>query len=146
MRRALSVLVMFCLAIVLVRAEQFEVMAAGEARVNEAGQLVLNGSLLERRGLLHVAPRIVGTDVSGEWLITFEQEIADGQPVQSGTLRGRIIGGMAQLTPEGALHGLRDVRLEITEGSGEHAAVQQGDGTLELQLGTTFTARLTLAF
>lgn len=68
----------------------------------------------------------------GAWTLTVLPANADAAASDRGTLSGTITGGTLSFTSEGTLSGASSVQLTIEGGTGEHAAVSSGSGTINL--------------
>jgi hypothetical protein len=138
------------LAPLLAARASLEAKIHGEARATETGQLVLRGALEgDVAGTLHVTLRGDGPQAAGHWHLTFETTQDDGTVVETGGLRGAVTGGSVMPGPDGRVVALSNLTLLVTEGSGQHTAVAEGSGRLDVRLGRDiepFTATLAITF
>ncbi|HEX9919171.1 MAG TPA: hypothetical protein VGA87_08390 [Pyrinomonadaceae bacterium] len=78
----------------------------------------------------------------GSWTLTVLPAQADASSSDRGTLSGTVTGGTLSFTPEGTLSGASSVQLTIGGGTGEHAAVSAGSGTINLSSDTESPSKL----
>lgn len=102
--------------------------------INAAGDLPGMGKLsLKREG---------NNVVGGAWNLTVLPANADAAASERGTLSGTVTGGTLSFTPEGTLSGAGSVQLTIEGGTGEHAGVGAGSGTITLSSNTENPSKL----
>lgn len=93
--------------------------------------------LLEAAGDLHgmgkVTLRRDGNNViGGTWSLTVLPAEADASSSEKGKLSGTVTGGSITFDPDDTLSGVSAVQLTIEGGTGQHASVSGGSGTLSL--------------
>lgn len=99
--------------------------AAGVALILEAA-----GDL---PGMGKVSLRREGNNVTGgSWSLTVLPPNADASSSEKGTLTGTVTGGSFAFNPDGTLAGVSAVQLTVESGTGQHASVSGGSGTLNL--------------
>jgi hypothetical protein len=92
--------------------------------LNAAGDLPGMGKLSFKRE---------GNNVTGgNWTLTVLPANADATSSERGTLSGTVTGGALSFNSGGTLAGASSVQLTIEGGTGEHAAVSAGSGTINL--------------
>ena len=91
-----------------------------------------------------------GTIAGGTWLVLVTTTLPDGTVEVRGTIRGQVLRGSFEADADGNQLIVRDVALEIVEGTGEYAAVMAGTGSLEAvadaDITPQFTGTLALTF
>ncbi len=103
--------------------------AAGEGEgvafvLNASGDLPGMGKLaLKREG---------GNVTGGTWTLTVLPPNADATSSERGKLSGSVTGGTLSFDGSGAPSGASEVRLSVEGGTGEHAGVSGGSGTINL--------------
>lgn len=103
--------------------------AAGEGEgvafvLNASGDLPGMGKLvLKREG---------GNVTGGSWTLTVLPPNADATSSERGKLSGSVTGGTLSFDEGGNLSGASEVRLSVEGGTGEHAGVSGGSGTVNL--------------
>ena len=93
--------------------------------------------ILEAAGDLHgmgkVTLRREGTNVvGGTWSLTVLPAEADASSSEKGRLEGDVTGGSLAFDPDDTLSGASAVQLTVESGTGQHASVSGGSGTLTL--------------
>ena len=93
--------------------------------------------LLEAAGDLHgmgkVTLRREGSNVvGGTWSLTVLPADADASSSEKGRLDGAVTGGSITLEDDDTLAGVSSLQLTVESGTGEHASVGGGSGTLNL--------------
>ncbi len=93
--------------------------------------------LLQAAGDLHgmgkVTLRREGNSVTGgSWSLTVLPANADATSSEKGSLTGAVTGGSITFNPDGTLAGVSAVQLTVEGGTGQHASVGGGSGTLSL--------------
>lgn len=93
--------------------------------------------LLEAAGDLHgmgkVTLRRQGNNViGGSWSLTVLPADADASSSEKGRLNGAVTGGSITFDPDDNLSGVSSVQLTVNGGTGQHASVSSGSGTLSL--------------
>jgi hypothetical protein len=93
--------------------------------------------LLEAAGDLHgmgkVTLRREGNNViGGTWSLTVLPAEADASSSEKGSLNGAVTGGAITIGPDDTLSGVSSVQLTVEGGTGQHASVGGGSGTLSL--------------
>lgn len=93
--------------------------------------------LLEATGDLHgmgkVTLRREGNNVvGGTWSLTVLPADADASSSEKGQLNGAVNGGSFTFNPDDTLSGVSSVQLTVEGGTGQHASVSGGSGTLNL--------------
>jgi hypothetical protein len=74
-----------------------------------------------------------GDDVTGgTWSLTVFPANADATSSAKGKLTGSVTGGSVALNADGTVAGVSAVQLTVEGGTGEHASVSGGSGTLGL--------------
>ena len=92
--------------------------------LNAAGDLPGMGKLTFKRE---------GNNVTGgSWTLTVLPANADATSSERGTLSGTVTGGTLSFNPGGTLSSASSVQLTIEGGTGEHAGVGAGNGTINL--------------
>ena len=94
--------------------------------------LVLNASG-DLPGMGKVTLRREGNNVTGgSWSLTVLPPDADASSSEKGRLTGSVGGGSFAFNPDGTLAGVSAVQLTVEGGTGQHASVGGGSGTLSL--------------
>jgi hypothetical protein len=93
--------------------------------------------LLEAAGDLHgmgkVTLRREGNNVvGGTWSLTVLPAEADASSSEKGSLSGDVTGGSITLGPDDTVVGVSSLQLTVENGTGQHASVGSGSGTLSL--------------
>jgi hypothetical protein len=93
--------------------------------------------LLEAAGDLHGMGKITlrreGNNViGGTWSLTVLPAEADATSSEQGKLNGAVTGGSITFDPDDTLSGVSAVQLTVEGGTGQHASVSSGSGTLSL--------------
>lgn len=93
--------------------------------------------LLKATGDLHgmgkVTLRREGNNViGGTWSLTVLPADADASSSEKGQLHGDITGGSVIFNPDDTVSGVSSVQLTVAGGTGQHASVSGGSGTLNL--------------
>jgi hypothetical protein len=84
-------------------------------------------------GMGKVTLRRDGNNVTGgSWSLTVLPPNADASSSEKGRLTGAVTGGSFTFNPDGTLAGVSAVQLTVEGGTGEHASVSGGSGTLSL--------------
>lgn len=84
-------------------------------------------------GMGKVTLRREGDNVTGgSWSLTVLPADADASSSEKGRLNGAVTGGSFTFNPDGTLAGVSSVQLTVEGGTGEHASVGGGSGTLGL--------------
>jgi len=84
-------------------------------------------------GMGKVTLRREGNNVTGgSWSLTVLPPNADASSSEKGRLTGSVTGGSFAFNPDGTLAGVSAVQLTVEAGTGEHASVSGGGGTLAL--------------
>jgi len=84
-------------------------------------------------GMGRVTLRRDGNNVTGgTWSLTVLPAGADASASEKGRLSGAVTGGSFSFRPDGTVAGVSSVQLTVEEGTGQHAAVSGGGGTLNL--------------
>lgn len=103
--------------------------AAGEG---EGVAFVLDASG-DLPGMGKVALKREGGNVTGgSWTLTVLPPNADAASSERGKLSGSVTGGTLSFDESGAPTGVSEVRLSVEGGTGQHAGVTGGTGTLNL--------------
>jgi hypothetical protein len=85
-----------------------------------------------------------GNNVTGgSWTLTVLPPAADAQASERGRLNGSVGGGTLSFNADGTLSGASSVQLNVEGGTGEHAGVSGGTGTLSLSPNPENASRLT---
>ena len=92
-----------------------------------------------------------GNNVTGgSWSLTVLPPNADASSSEKGRLTGAVTGGTLTFNPDGTLAGVSGVQLTVESGTGQHASVSGGSGTLSLSAAaenpSKFTGTLALNF
>ena len=93
--------------------------------------------LLDASGDLHGMGKLTlrreGTNViGGSWSLTVLPAEADATSSEKGRLNGAINGGSVTLAPDDTVVGVSSLQLIVEDGTGQHASVSSGSGTLSL--------------
>lgn len=133
-----------------VEGEPVRFEARGETHEAEGGQLRLEGQLTGSvAGRLAITVLEPGTSMSGHWRLTLV-DLAEGQePIEVGSLSGLLTNGHVLAEPDGTIVGLADITVAVSEGTGLHADVTTGSGTLDLRFtpgASAFLADLALSY
>lgn len=92
--------------------------------IDAAGDLPGMGKLILRRE---------GNNVTGgSWSLTVLPPDADAQSSERGQLHGSVSGGTLSFNADGVLSGVSSAQLTVESGTGQHAGVSSGSGTLSL--------------
>ena len=84
-------------------------------------------------GMGKVTLRREGNNVTGgSWSLTVLPPNADATSSEKGGLTGAVTGGTFTFNPDGTPAGVSAVQLTVEGGTGEHASVGGGSGTLSL--------------
>ena len=84
-----------------------------------------------------------GNNVTGgSWSLTVLPPNPDASSSEKGRLTGAVSGGTCSFNPDGTLAGVSDVQLTIEGGTGEHASVNGGSGTLTLSVDAENSSKL----
>ena len=84
-------------------------------------------------GMGKVTLRREGNNVTGgSWSLTVLPPNADASSSEKGRLTGAVTGGSFTFNPDGTLAGVSSVQLTVEGGTGQHASVSAGSGTLSL--------------
>ncbi|MET0647940.1 MAG: hypothetical protein ABW208_15090 [Pyrinomonadaceae bacterium] len=84
-------------------------------------------------GMGKITLRREGNNVTGgSWSLTVLPPNADATSSEKGRLTGAVSGGSVTFNPDGTLAGVSGVQLIVEGGTGEHASVSGGSGTLIL--------------
>jgi hypothetical protein len=84
-------------------------------------------------GMGKVTLRREGNNVTGgSWSLTVLPANADASSSEKGRLTGAVTGGSFAFNPDGTLAGVSAVQLTVEGGTGQHASVSGGSGTLGL--------------
>lgn len=102
--------------------------------INAAGDLPGMGKLTFKRD----GNNIIG----GTWALTVLPANADATSSERGTLSGAVTGGTLSFNTDTTLTGASSVQLTIEGGTGEHAAVSAGSGTVNLSTGAENPSKL----
>jgi hypothetical protein len=78
----------------------------------------------------------------GTWSLTVLPANADATSSERGTLSGTVNGGTLSFNSNGVLSGASSVGLTVEGGTGEHAAVSAGSGTINLSTDAEKPSRL----
>lgn len=85
-----------------------------------------------------------GTNVTGgSWTLTVLPANADAAASERGRLSGSVSGGTVSFNDDGTLSGANSVQLTVEAGTGEHAGVSGGTGTVSLSASPENPSRLT---
>ena len=68
----------------------------------------------------------------GSWSLTVLPPNADASSSEKGKLTGAVNGGSVTFNTDGTLAGVSAVQLTVEGGTGQHASVSGGSGTLSL--------------
>jgi hypothetical protein len=91
-----------------------------------------------------VTLRREGNNVTGgSWSLTVLPPNADATSSEKGKLTGDVTGGSVTLNPDGTLAGVSAVQLTVAGGTGQHASVSAGSGTLALSHDAENPSKLT---
>jgi hypothetical protein len=113
--------------------------AAGDG---EGVSLLLNASG-DLPGVVKVSFQRDGARVAGgSWTLAVQRPRADGMPVEKGTLAGDVTGGTLTFNGDGALTRADSIRLTIQSGTGQHAGVKSGVGSINLSPGAENPSQL----
>ncbi len=93
--------------------------------------------LLEAAGDLHgmgkVTLRREGNNViGGSWSLTVLPADADASSSEKGRLNGTVTGGSIIFDPDDTVVSVSSLQLTVVDGTGQHASVSSGSGTLSL--------------
>lgn len=103
--------------------------------LNAAGDLPGMGKLTLRRE---------GNNVTGgSWSLTVLPPNADASSSEKGRLNGAVTGGSFAFNSDGTLTGVSAVQLTVEGGTGEHASVSGGSGTLAISADAENPSKLT---
>ena len=95
-------------------------------------------------GMGKVTLRREGNSVTGgSWSLTVLPPNADASSSEKGRLTGAVTGGSITLNPDGTLAGVSAVQLTVEGGTGQHASVSGGSGTLSLSADAENPSKLT---
>lgn len=84
-------------------------------------------------GMGKVALKREGGNVTGgSWTLTVLPPNADAASSERGKLSGSVTGGTLSFDESGAPSGASEVRLSVEGGTGQHAGVSGGSGTINL--------------
>lgn len=92
--------------------------------LNAAGDLPGMGKLILKREGNNVA--------GGSWNLMVLPANPDATSSERGTLSGTVTGGTLSFNSDGVLSGASSVQLTVEGGTGEHAGVSAGSGTINL--------------
>ena len=70
--------------------------------------------------------------VGGTWSLTVLPADADASSSEKGRLNGTVTGGSITFDPDNTLVGVNSLQLTVQGGTGQHASVGSGSGTLGL--------------
>lgn len=73
-----------------------------------------------------------GNVTGGSWTLTVLPPNADASSSEKGRLTGAVTGGSVAFNPDGSVASVSAVQLTVEGGTGEHASVSGGGGTLAL--------------
>lgn len=102
--------------------------------INAAGDLPGMGKLTFKREGNNV--------IGGSWSLTVLPANADATSSERGTLSGSVTGGALSFNSGGTLSGASSIQLTIEGGTGEHAAVSAGSGTINLASDAEISSKL----
>jgi hypothetical protein len=95
-------------------------------------------------GMGKVTLRREGNNVTGgSWSLTVLPPDADASSSEKGRLTGAVTGGSFTFHPDGTLAGVSAVQLTVEGGTGQHASVSGGSGTLSLSADAEKPSKLT---
>lgn len=92
--------------------------------INSSGDLPGMGKLTFKREGNNV--------IGGSWTLTVLPANADATSSERGKLSGTVTGGTLSFSAGGTLSGASSIQLTIEGGTGEHAGVAAGSGTINL--------------
>lgn len=94
-------------------------------------------------GMGKVTLRREGNSVTGgTWSLTVLPPNADATSSEKGRLTGSVTGGSITFNPDGTLAGVSAAQLTVEGGTGQHASVGGGSGTLSLSADAENPSRL----
>jgi hypothetical protein len=95
-------------------------------------------------GMGRVTLQREGDNVTGgSWSLTVLPPDADASSSERGRLNGVVTGGAISFHTDGTVAGVSSVQLSVEGGTGQHAAVSGGSGTLNLSANAENPSKLT---
>jgi hypothetical protein len=136
---------LLCVAAALAAANYNDTVSAFQTASAESEGVALNlRAAGDLPGMGKFTLRREGNNVTGgSWSLTVLPPDADASSSEKGRLTGAVTGGSLTFNPDGTVAGVSAVQLTVEGGTGEHASVGSGGGTLTLSADAEIPSKLT---
>ena len=125
---------LLCLAVARAAAPYNDAVSAFQTALAEGeGVAIVLNAAGDLPGMGKATLRREGNNVTGgTWSLTVLPANADASSSEKGRLTGAVTGGSFSFNQDGTLAGISSVQLTVEGGTGQHASVSGGSGTLSL--------------